>query len=201
MTNQTVSGTPTFSGIATGSAFVPCILSGGAMANSGCTIGTGTVTHRPGSLISGQYSAGNGGENLPERCVPVVLLAPLTSHNAQSANSASISSAGSTVTCGNCTFVSGDAGKAITLGINGVGPSSGGGVLVTTIATFVSTHVVTTAATAGTSNLTGLNVLWGTPDSTAINSAISSISANGGGELQVACGSYYLDTMIQAIPM
>jgi hypothetical protein len=126
-----------------------------------------------------------------------IYLNSTTAHNAQQNNGASITSTGSAVTCANCTFAAGDIGKAITLGIHQVGPASGGGPLISTITGYTDSHDITIAATAGTSNLTGLNILWGTPDSTAINAAVTALSATGG-TIYVACGDSYLDAQITA---
>jgi hypothetical protein len=122
------------------------------------------------------------------------------SPNTQQLTAASITSAGSTVTCSSCTFTAADVGKAITLGIHSVGPSSGGLPLVSTISGFTSSTVVTIAATAGTTNLTGNNIVWGAPASTAINARIAAISAAGGGKLVVPCGYSYIDATIQTYP-
>lgn len=130
----------------------------------------------------------------------VYFLDAYTAHNAQQLTGASITSAGSTVTCSSCTFTLADVGKAISLGIHGIGPSSGGLPLVSTIATFISATQVTTSATAGTTNLTGNNIVWGTPDATAINTEIAAISAAGGGNLIVPCSYSYIDATIQTFP-
>jgi hypothetical protein len=127
----------------------------------------------------------------------VVYLNSSTKHDAQQNTGASITSAGSAVTCTNCTFTSGDVGKSITLGLFGVGPGSAGALLVSTISAFTDSHHVTIAGTAGTTNLTGNNILWGTADSTAINAAITSLAATGG-TLYVGCGDSYLDAQISA---
>jgi Pectate lyase superfamily protein len=127
----------------------------------------------------------------------IIFLNSSTAHNAQQNNGASITSGGSAVTCTNCTFVSGDVGKAITLGEFGVGPGSAGALLVSTISAFTDSHHVTIAGTAGTTNLTGNNILWGTADSTAINAAITSLAATGG-TLYVGCGDSYLDAQVSA---
>ena len=130
----------------------------------------------------------------------VIYLDQLTAHNAQQNTGASIASAGTAITCTNCTFAAGDVGKSITLGINGVGPGTAGAIYISTIASFTDSHHVAGAATAGTTNLSGNNILWGTPDATAINSAISTLSAASGGEVDIPCSSYYIDATIQTYP-
>jgi hypothetical protein len=158
------------------------------------TLTTGTSPICPNGTNGAFTTSGcSGGSGSPG----IIFLNSSTAHNAQQNNGASITSGGSAVTCTNCTFVSGDVGKAITLGEFGVGPGSAGAVLVSTISAFTDSHHVTIAGTAGTTNLTGNNILWGTADSTAINAAITSLAATGG-TLYVGCGDSYLDAQVSA---
>lgn len=101
---------------------------------------------------------------------------------------ASISASSSTLTVSDITFSSADVGKVIEIPTAG----SAGSLLVTTIAAYVSTHVVTLTASASTA-ASSQRIYYGTDDTSAIQSTINACFSSGGGIVYGPSGIYIIN--------